>query len=540
VILGVLLAGGLSVSSIIMSQQANSATNEHLDEIQQALLDFVKTQQRLPCVARLTVAPTHSDFGRELAASDCGGGATEIDGAQRVGGNVWIGAVPTRTLGLKDRMAEDAFGNRFLYAVTRDLTTNAGFAAAGNLGVIGVLDGSGALILDPDNGSIRGAAFMLLSHGPDGKGGVRHATGIGGTPCGTSTNLDVENCNATVNFRDTRFNNGTIPALFFDDFTRFMPKYRLTAPGTAGGGGLWGNTGDTIYSVGNDASTTTGNVGIGTATPAQNLHVTTPDLGFGNQTALQIGTGVGSLFLTHTGANISSNLRYDDGNWRYEAAGPGSVIEMGYDINFFTAPAGAAGAAVTPTERMRITSTGNVGIGTATPAARLDVAGETKIGNTNVACSGANEGSQRYNSTSKTMEFCNGTAWGAMGSVVKGLTIRGTTNSSSQSAPFSVSTVDSNTLLASNRSTSSITIVESGNYYLSAQQSTCIGGSDDFAGIIMRVNSVIMTSGVSHPQPCDSSSISSFLPLTAGNNVTVSCYHNTSTLTSCSFTVIKL
>ena len=54
------------------------------------------------------------------------------------------------------------------------------------------------------------------------------------------------------------------------------------------------------------------------------------------------------------------------------------------------------------------------GVGTANPAAMLDVAGEAKIGNTSLACSATTEGAMRYNSTSKEMEYCNGTAWGSL------------------------------------------------------------------------------------------------------------------------------
>lgn len=58
---------------------------------------------------------------------------------------------------------------------------------------------------------------------------------------------------------------------------------------------------------------------------------------------------------------------------------------------------------------------GNVGIGTTTPVARLDVAGEVKFGNTSSTCSSATEGQQRYNSTSHVMEYCNGASWVSSG-----------------------------------------------------------------------------------------------------------------------------
>jgi hypothetical protein len=55
----------------------------------------------------------------------------------------------------------------------------------------------------------------------------------------------------------------------------------------------------------------------------------------------------------------------------------------------------------------------NVGIGTTTPQAKLDVAGETKIGNSGLACSVDTAGAMRYNTgvTPARMEYCNGASW---------------------------------------------------------------------------------------------------------------------------------
>ncbi len=50
------------------------------------------------------------------------------------------------------------------------------------------------------------------------------------------------------------------------------------------------------------------------------------------------------------------------------------------------------------------------------PSAKLDVNGEVKFGLTaGLPCNASTEGQQRYNSTTKNMEFCNGTTWTAFG-----------------------------------------------------------------------------------------------------------------------------
>jgi len=58
-----------------------------------------------------------------------------------------------------------------------------------------------------------------------------------------------------------------------------------------------------------------------------------------------------------------------------------------------------------------ISQGGQVGVGTTTPAAKLDVAGDLKVGDSGSTCSVTTKGSIRYNNTSSVLEFCNGTSW---------------------------------------------------------------------------------------------------------------------------------
>ncbi len=134
---------------------------------------------------------------------------------------------------------------------------------------------------------------------------------------------------------------------------------------------------------------TTGNVGIGTTTPGYPLDVRN-NLG-------GINTIVGK-FTSNTvnGACVTIN---DLGTTISSG-----ICSVGDDMTVFTHN----------TEKFRVKSDGKVGIGTTAPATKLDVAGGVKIG-VEYTCDGGTEGTLRYNSGTKQMEFCNGSSWTSMG-----------------------------------------------------------------------------------------------------------------------------
>ena len=107
------------------------------------------------------------------------------------------------------------------------------------------------------------------------------------------------------------------------------------------------------------------------------------------------------------------------------AAGNGTGTGGSGSIIFRTAPsASSSSTANTMADRMTIIKSGNVGIGVSSPVAKLEVNGDIKVGSSGVACSAANEGSFRYNSSVQATQYCNGTEWTTLDSVTPAGTVQ--------------------------------------------------------------------------------------------------------------------
>jgi hypothetical protein len=120
----------------------------------------------------------------------------------------------------------------------------------------------------------------------------------------------------------------------------------------------------------------TGNVGIGTTTPASIVGGTdtSPVLSIGGTDAvLVVGDKAGSLsFIT---SDPSYTSTYADGVASEIASVSDSAVGSAYGLSFYTGTT----TGVNRTERMRITSTGNVGIGTQIPGTLLHLEAGTAL-----------------------------------------------------------------------------------------------------------------------------------------------------------------
>jgi hypothetical protein len=154
---------------------------------------------------------------------------------------------------------------------------------------------------------------------------------------------------------------------------------------------------------GNDISNAnTGNVGIGTSSPSAKLHVQRDVNGDNSIYVLNSGGGTSSRSLIvlgesnsdakygyfgHIGANYTgsgpsqprSTLFVNADAGGFNLVSYGGASSTGGKISFWTSPDVAGGGNEAVAERMRITSNGNVGIGTTSPTEKLHVAGNGKF-----------------------------------------------------------------------------------------------------------------------------------------------------------------
>ena len=147
----------------------------------------------------------------------------------------------------------------------------------------------------------------------------------------------------------------------------------LTTLNSAYTGTLTGGTGVVNLGSGQFYKDASGNVGIGTV----------PSAWGGSFKALQLG-GNGAVWFPPTGTGtvfISNNTYFDGTNFKYLNTGAASYVANSSDgvFSWNQAASGTAGNNITFSERMRIDSSGNVGIGTSSPATKLSVATEARI-----------------------------------------------------------------------------------------------------------------------------------------------------------------
>lgn len=225
-IISVVVVFGVDIGRNAMSGSDRISTQEKLQVIKQALENYADRNGYLPCPAAPGLTPDSTNFGFEQRSGTAGAGCTTGNGVVATAGNTsYIGAVPTRTLGLSDTYISDAWNSKFTYAMSgsHSGTTLNGMNSYynGNGTIIvrgGTLANNYPLTTLPDGTSAANATFVVFSHGKN----VRGAFGLydtTNTDCSPVTFIEDENCDrANLTYYDATYNEGGQTATRFDDY----------------------------------------------------------------------------------------------------------------------------------------------------------------------------------------------------------------------------------------------------------------------------------------------------------------------------------
>ena len=204
---GLLLAGLAQGFKVWLQWRAQTVTTEAQKEIKDALRAFVVENRRLPCPAPLDAPPETANFGSEVTTTCADGtayGGTVLTASAT--GDVRIGAVPTRTLNIPDKLAFDGWNQRFTYAVSAGLADSTVGYRSGN-GTIDLVDGNGnSVVTPPATGEV-----VIISHGRAGNGAYSRY-GVAAT-CDTGS-LDGENCDGDAQLRVAEYASAAGAAQF--------------------------------------------------------------------------------------------------------------------------------------------------------------------------------------------------------------------------------------------------------------------------------------------------------------------------------------
>lgn len=230
-ILGVMVAGALTISKSNVEQKAALNTARSMDVLEDALQKYLEYYGRYPCPASPSAAESSAVFGVE---TNCSSSVTSPSNTWEAGTGVNTirgGVVPVRTLGIPDRYMYDEWGSRVGFVVVKALATTladySGYTTALTTGVIQVTDVNGNQVVGSNANNV--VAYLLVSYGKDKKGAYARKINATNSPdiaCGT-TAKDSENCDGDTSFIDSIPKDSQVASNYYYDYVRWALRKRL-------------------------------------------------------------------------------------------------------------------------------------------------------------------------------------------------------------------------------------------------------------------------------------------------------------------------
>lgn len=228
---------GLIATIGAMESAKRAATENKLNEIEKALMQFRTLYSRLPCPSDITLASTDTSYGVEGATpGTCTGGtpaANYVSSGTGYYGSGYVveGGVPTKALKLPNEFMFDGWGRRIAYVVDRAVTAKDAFVTIAPRETCRIAVGDEYGTTERTSGAV----YALISYGPNGHGGYTNGTTRMNAG---STNTDEKiNCHCTAAGTDDSFGanyvqkevteNPSDSTDKFDDIVRFKLRWHM-------------------------------------------------------------------------------------------------------------------------------------------------------------------------------------------------------------------------------------------------------------------------------------------------------------------------
>ena len=198
IIMSLMVGGVLNVLSMTVKKNEAERTRHEIQVVKNAIENYLKFNEVLPCPASLTAPSNSSQYGvssncavanaTHNAVDSTSGTADILVGRKAV---IRVGAVPTRTLGIDDKYSSDGWNNRLAYVVVKSLaTTKASFLAYSSAagGDIELKD------INERTLSNNPVGYLLISYGKTAVGAYN------------SDGINSQNCPSTTSSRPVNYN----------------------------------------------------------------------------------------------------------------------------------------------------------------------------------------------------------------------------------------------------------------------------------------------------------------------------------------------
>lgn len=226
VIIAVLGTGALTLFASSLDRRQIEETQGRLQTIQDALLEYRRTFDRLPCPADITLATSAANFGVEAASPGvCTGGSPAANFTAGLTGGPVAGGIPTKTLRLPDDFSSDGYGRRILYAVDTRLTYTAEADTTNytpsftTYPVANTVVGNITVRDAGNNDRTTKAAYVLLSFGKNGHGAYSRQGGTTRIVSGSTNSQELENCDCDASAAGTGFDEVFVQRALTDNAT---------------------------------------------------------------------------------------------------------------------------------------------------------------------------------------------------------------------------------------------------------------------------------------------------------------------------------